>query len=363
MFGWRKKQQPDGMVCPLCQTTNVQEAESCTCCHYDFTVAAHRQVVSEVTEDEKNDLFAELMGDEEIADADNALVDWSAHSFTMDDMTVEVSQYDEDGLVEVDQSVSMEHQFDAPQSLAKVKSDSKEPEDYVLTSADAPKNVMKFDAGDGPDLAFEEEEYTAPVVQLVEMTESEDIEPVQSASTIEGLDELEESSESVDVAPSPVPVPVPVSEPAPQPTAAPVPIPIPNIPQIPSASTLNGVTPPPVIPVPSPATKPVVVEELPAPPTVGIWPWPQGDAWDASTLRKALKETMESAKSGNLDDAKKGLVSIGPHLGDRVDLVFHIGVLLKRFGQEDVMRRMIESAQRDYPNIPEVSKAVEHLLA
>ncbi|MEE2812246.1 MAG: hypothetical protein VX627_04380 [Candidatus Thermoplasmatota archaeon] len=358
MFGWRKKQQPDGMVCPLCQTTNVQEAESCTCCHYDFTVAAHRQVVSEVTEDEKNDLFAELMGDEEIADADNALVDWSAHSFTMDDMTVEVSQYDDDGLVEVDQSISMEHQFEAPQSLAKVKSDSKESEDedYVLTSADAPKNVTKFDAGDGPDLAFEEEEYAAPVVQLVEMTESEDIEPVQSASTIEGLDDLGESSESVAT-----PVPEPVSEPEPQPTTAPVPIP--NIPQIPSVAAVNGATTTPVIPAPSPVTESTVVEETPTPPSVGLWPWPQADAWDDSTLRKALKETMELAKSGNLDEAKRGLVSIGPHLGDRIDLVFHIGVLLKRFGQEDVMRRMIETAQRDYPEIPQVSKAVEHLLA
>ena len=61
-------------------------------------------------------------------------------------------------------------------------------------------------------------------------------------------------------------------------------------------------------------------------------------------------------------------LSIGPSrisemLGNRVDLVFHIGVLLKRFEQEEVMRRMIEAAQRQYPDSPEVAKAAQHLLA
>nr|MCS5536390.1 hypothetical protein [Candidatus Poseidoniales archaeon] len=60
---------------------------------------------------------------------------------------------------------------------------------------------------------------------------------------------------------------------------------------------------------------------------------------------------------------KRTMVGLGPHLGDRVDLVFHVGVLLKRFEQEEVMRRMIESAQRQYPDSPEVAKAVQYLLA
>ena len=72
---------------------------------------------------------------------------------------------------------------------------------------------------------------------------------------------------------------------------------------------------------------------------------------------------MESAKSGDIDASKRTMVMLGPHLGDRVDLVFHIGVLLKRFEQEEVMRRMIENAQRQYPDSPEVAKAAQHLLA
>ena len=72
---------------------------------------------------------------------------------------------------------------------------------------------------------------------------------------------------------------------------------------------------------------------------------------------------MESAKSGDMDTSKRTMVSLGPHLGDRVDLVFHVGVLLKRFEQEDVMRRMIEAAQSKYPDSSEVAKAAQHLLA
>ena len=76
-----------------------------------------------------------------------------------------------------------------------------------------------------------------------------------------------------------------------------------------------------------------------------------------------LRDAMESAKSGDIDTSKRTLVTLGPHLGDRIDLVFHIGVLLKKFKQEEAMRRMIEAARVQYPTSPEVAKAVQHLLS
>jgi hypothetical protein len=72
---------------------------------------------------------------------------------------------------------------------------------------------------------------------------------------------------------------------------------------------------------------------------------------------------MEYAKSGDIAASKRTLVTLGPHLGDRVDLVFHIGVLLKKFQQDEVMRRMIETARSQHPDSPEVAKAVQHLLS
>ena len=89
MFGRKRKKEADGQICPLCQLLNAEEAESCTRCYYEFTVAAHRQTVSEITDEESGGLFDALLEEDEEADADTPLVDWTSHSFSMDDMTVE----------------------------------------------------------------------------------------------------------------------------------------------------------------------------------------------------------------------------------------------------------------------------------
>lgn len=388
MFGRRRKAQVDGQTCPLCQLVSPDEAENCSRCYYEFTVAAHRQTVSELTEVESDGLFDALMNEDADSDEETPQVDWTSHSFSMDDMTVEVSQYGDDGMVEVDQSVSMEHQFDAPQQAARVKGEVEpEPEeDYVLTAADAPKNVEKFDAGSGPDLTFREEEYSSPVVKLVEMTESADVAPVASATAMEDLDEMdyvpaakeeptpapapapEASSEPVpEPAPAPAPVAVPAPTPAPTPAPAaaappfvPTPLPVP-VPSVPTPAAINGAAAP-VDDLDLDVTTPASPAIPTSVPSAGLWPWPQAEPWDDPMVRKALRDTMESAKAGKLDDAKRALIALGPHLGERVDLVFHIGVLLKRFGQEEVMRRMIETARIQHPNSPEVAKAVQHLL-
>ena len=352
MFGRKRKKETDGQMCPLCQLVNAQDAETCTRCYYEFTIAAHRQTVSEITDEETGGLFDALMEEDEEDEDDSPLVDWTSHSFSMDDMTVEVSPYDEQGLVEVDQSVSMDHQFDAPQQVARVKGkQEEEEEEYVLTAADAPKNVTKFDTGDGPDLAFQEEEYSTPVVKLVEMTESADVEPVQSASSIQ-------DDESSDVETETTPASEPVTQPSPAVTQ-----PAPSSPAIPSTPAIPAIPPSPVAPaIPSTPAIPAPTS-VPTPISSGIWPWPQSDAWDDATVRKMLRDAMESAKSGDIDTSKRTLVTLGPHLGDRIDLVFHIGVLLKKFKQEEAMRRMIEAARVQHPTSPDVAKAVQHLLS
>ena len=350
MFGFRKKKKEDGQVCPLCQLLNAEDAPSCTRCYYEFTVAAHRQTVSEITDEESGGLFDALLEEDEELDEDSPLVDWTSHSFSMDDMTVEVSPYSQDGVVEVDQSVSMEHQFDAPQQVARVKGEEKEEEGYVLTTADAPKNVEKFDTGDGPDLDFTEEEYSTPVVKLVEMTESEDIAPVTSASSIPDDTNGEESSQDTPAIQSlEIPPKSSTEEPPHQPQIPKVPA-VPKIPSIPNL---------PEVPTPSSPT----VAPAPVPQPSGIWPWPQSEEWDDMTIRKMLRDAMESAKAGNIEDSKRTVVSLGPHLGGRIDLIFHIGVLLKKFGQDETMRQMIETARTQHPDSPDVAKAVQHLLS
>ena len=370
LFGFRKKKQEEGQVCPLCQLLNEEDAPSCTRCYYEFTVAAHRQTVSEVTDKESSDLFDSLLDEDEELDEDTPLVDWTSHSFSMDDMTVDVSPYDEEGMVEVDQSISMEHQFDAPQQVARVKGEMPEAseEDYVLTAADAPKNVTKFDTGDGPNLEFVEEEYNTPVVKLVEMTESADIEPVSSASSIPDESDVQASEPNTPSLPSSLaspsesvaaPAPAVLSEPVAKPTPSPS---VPAVPTIPLTPAVPVIPEIPAIPD-VPAIPTIPTSTAPIPQQAGIWPWPQSEEWDDSTIRKMLRDAMESAKAGNIDESKRTLVSLGPHLGGRIDLIFHIGVLLKKFGQDDAMRRMIEAARTQHPDSPDVVKAVQHLLS
>jgi len=370
LFGFRKKKQEEGQVCPLCQLLNEEDAPSCTRCYYEFTVAAHRQTVSEVTDKESSDLFDSLLDEDEELDEDTPLVDWTSHSFSMDDMTVDVSPYDEEGMVEVDQSISMDHQFDAPQQVARVKGEMPEAseEDYVLTAADAPKNVTKFDTGDGPNLEFVEEEYNTPVVKLVEMTESADIEPVSSASSIPDESDVQASEPNTPSLPSSLaspsesvaaPAPAVLSEPVAKPTPSPS---VPAVPTIPLTPAVPAIPEIPAIPD-VPAIPTIPTSTAPIPQQAGIWPWPQSEEWDDSTIRKMLRDAMESAKAGNIDESKRTLVSLGPHLGGRIDLIFHIGVLLKKFGQDDAMRRMIEAARTQHPDSPDVAKAVQHLLS
>ncbi len=238
----------------------------------------------------------------------------------------------------------------------------------MLTSADAPKNVEKFDTGDGPDLAYEEEEYSAPVVKLVEMTESDDIEPVASASAIPDESDAEPSSEPVSTSTQVTQTEPVKSEPIAPPVIPEVPK-VPQVPQVPTTPAAPAIPEVPPLPSNFDSTQTPSIPEVPTPvhtPTpasTGIWPWPQSDAWDDATVRKSLRDAMESAKSGDIDASKRALVSLGPHLGDRVDLIFHIGVLLKKFEQEDVMRRMVENARIQYPDSPDVAKAVQHLLS
>ena len=51
MWGRKSKKESQGQTCPLCQLVNTEDSESCTRCYYEFTVAAHRQVVSEISDE------------------------------------------------------------------------------------------------------------------------------------------------------------------------------------------------------------------------------------------------------------------------------------------------------------------------
>ena len=99
------------------------------------------------------------------------------------------------------------------------------------------------------------------------------------------------------------------------------------------------------------------------PSLIGVWPWPQHPSGANPTKRREmLKIALEAVKSGNLDEAAAALDRLGPVLGDDIDLIFHIGLLLKRLGRGNQLQTMLTSAQKMYPENEHVHRALGALV-
>jgi len=160
----------------------------------------------------------------------------------------------------------------------------------------------------------------------------------------------------MDTAPAPsVALPQPVSEPVavqvesgPTTPAEPVPQPV----QEPLAE--ETVATQTVEPEAEPATIPTISSR--------IWPWAEADAWDARQVYREVVSALEMIKSGKTDDAATTIDTLGPHLTDEnIDMIYHIGMVLKQLGRIDEVKGMLERAKSAMPDNEHVSSAVAHL--
>ena len=135
---WRKQDSEPSVDCPLCGTKNLESAKECSQCLYQLGKASFEQVTS-VDESEANSLFDELLADIEDTEEDEEVIDWSKGTFTMDDVTIDVEEYGEEDEIKLSMNPTL--------AMTVETSDSSEEdvEDYVLTSADAPEFVTKFE--------------------------------------------------------------------------------------------------------------------------------------------------------------------------------------------------------------------------
>ena len=93
-----------------------------------------------------------------------------------------------------------------------------------------------------------------------------------------------------------------------------------------------------------------------------IWPWAEADAWDARQVHREVVSALELVKSGKNEDAASTIDTLGPHLTDEnVDLIYHIGMVLKQLGRTDEVKVMLDRAKIAMPNNEHVSSAVAHL--
>ena len=135
MFFGRGRRSKAKVKCPLCEQLNDEGLSDCLRCGYKLGKDGSQQQ-GDYVEQQANDLFSALMEDDEEEDLEGPMVDWSQTTFTMDDVTIEVSQYNDEGDVSLSSTPKFASQFEGMPEDAKnilpSKIDSEKREDYAV---------------------------------------------------------------------------------------------------------------------------------------------------------------------------------------------------------------------------------------
>ena len=318
---WRNTEEP-GKVCPACQHKNEEDAINCKLCFYQLQKPSFQQD-SGPNQEITNDLFDELLGDFDEEESEE-IIDWSKTTFQIDDVTIDVQQYDDDDGIIVSQNPSFALTVDHPEPTDEVE------EDYVLKPEDAPEFVTKFEMPDEEVKEFKEITYKP--VELVQ--------PVGEDLVSETL-----------LQPEPEPEPEPESEPEPEPELPLIEnriVPPPPLIPPPSDEVLAPMPPPPPPPVPVISADQILSSIPIAEPN--YWPWPQQEKWSDREVALQVKSAMEAARAKDTAQATVLLDEVGPHLGNRSKLIYPIGALLQRIGRSQSVDKMLENASELIPD-------------
>ena len=94
-----------------------------------------------------------------------------------------------------------------------------------------------------------------------------------------------------------------------------------------------------------------------------IWPWPASTPYDHRDVHRIVVETLTLVKSGRVQEAEAQIDALGPHLGEDVSLLYHIGLVLQQAGRTEHLNWMLEMARRVHPEDENVMTAIAHLSA
>jgi len=380
MFRRKSTAEVEGEICPYCEFVNTPGSATCTQCYYELNKAPRDQgepLSSEVS----NSIFDELMADDDDSWEEGEALDVV---LTLDQDPLEVDQYEVTD-------------FDAeePEKIGFMDSSSPELHDTVNHE---PVEVHADDVGEEiknvPKLEFTKTDPFEEVPEPVHQGKGTVFSPSQPSKVDDDLlghvggselpslppDELYENKIDFTVKKAPAPTPAVVlpsmskMESSPAPAAElPKPVSEPITQQVESEPT-NTIEPVSQ-PVQEPAVEETVVtqtleqeveaepEAIPTPEISSrIWPWAEADAWDARQVYREVVSALEMVKSGKTDDAASTIDTLGPHLTDEnIDMIYHIGMVLKQLGRIDEVKSMLERAKSVMPDNEHVSSAVAHL--
>ena len=408
VFGWRKKGASDEENrCPYCNSPNPPGAEQCSLCYYELNRSARDQPMAPPSSTD-SEIMSTLLNEEfdefEEEDAVEAVL-------TLDDVTVEVDQFD----VSKDESSDFQFIDSSGPTLSDTK-DYQSPKEVQLDKSDAPSKEVDFvvptsnpleevaepvHTGQGSlfsvssesDFSMEEVQKSAMSVpgetnmdaQIIS-EESEDSEIDLTSTTVEeiqtpSIPEIPENFSSIQTPDLPeVPMETPsLPEVIPEtsnvidspivpeiPNVSNIPVSTPSLPDVPEVS--KAIETPEIPEIPEQDYAKSVVEEVsqqaPAPtPQHGgrIWPWPAKQPWDERQVYREVVSMLESVKSGKLVQTAQTLDNLGPHLSINLEMLIHIGTVMRYLGREEHLQWMLKMAQTVYPNDERVSSAITHL--
>ena len=145
MFFGRGKRSKAKVKCPLCEQLNDESLSDCVRCGYKLGKDGSQQQGAYV-EQQANDIFSALMEDEEEEDLEGPMVDWSQTTFTMDDVTIEVSQYNDEGDVSLSSTPKFASQFeDMPEDAKNILPSKIESEKRENSATDDAQPVSEGD--------------------------------------------------------------------------------------------------------------------------------------------------------------------------------------------------------------------------
>ena len=413
MFGWRKKDaSSEENLCPYCNSPNPPGAEQCSLCYYELNRSARDQPMappSSTDSEIMSTLLSEGFDEFEEEDAVEAVL-------TLDDVTVEVDQFElsndeEEDFQFIDSSgptLSETKDYQTPQEVQLEKSDAPTKDvDFVVPDSNPLEEVAEpvhtgqgslFSVSSESDFSMEEVQNSAigepgktnmePQV-INEMNEESDVDLTANAAVTKMdtpdipeipdspsivstpiVPEIPEHAQTVSTTPPQVTTPsvpdVPDVQEAPEVTLTPE---IPDVPDVPDVAEVPEAISTPDIPdVPEKEVAKTVTDEqpkqaiAPTPQHNGrIWPWPAKQPWDERQVYREVVSMLESVKSGKLVQTAQTLDNLGPHLSMNLEMLIHIGTVMRYLGREEHLQWMLKMAQTVYPNDERVTSAIAHL--
>lgn len=371
MFWKRKdKNEEDENSCPFCGVSNAADATTCIQCYYDLTKPPrdqHNAVETSV----KNNLLSTLMDD---ADEEGE-EEYSVEAvLALEDVTVDIDQYDD---AEDSDNFSF---IDSEGPTLSETVEFEKAEEVELSTDDAPKIDERFTVPESNPLDEVEEPVHTGQGQLFSETAGEesevdftgtvgpdpgmvpdlpdmdDDEPQMEPAVIPDLPMVEEQvvpelpEDEGEVA---LPE-LPLDDVAEVDQTPELPIEEDTVPELPDDAIVE-----------SSNEKPTEEDVVTPEPQLGhrIWPWPAASPYDQRDVHRIVVESLTLVKSGRVQEAEAQIDALGPHLGDDVSLLYHIGLILQQAGRTEHLNWMLEMARRVHSDNENVTTAIAHLSA